>query len=100
MEKLAFFYLASWKFEDLKRKRKRIVQHFLFVTTCMYTDDRSKQSLTSTSKKRHFLPHIWAILNVLRKNYALLPKRVSIYTNRNFYNTRAKTEKMFVAQRN
>ena len=41
-------------------------------------------------------------MDTLRRNNALFPKRVPIYTNRNSHNTFAKTEKIlkFIAQQN
>ena len=59
MEKMAL--LPSFiKFEDLKRKWKRLNRLFLFVTTCMYTENRSKTITCQHIDENAFLaPYFW-----------------------------------------
>ena len=53
-------FLVSSKFDDLERERKRLNQFFLFVTTCMYTDDRSKTIPCQYIEEKEFpTPFFW-----------------------------------------
>ena len=50
---------------------------FLFVTTCMYTESRSKKSPTLTSMKMYFLPHISGMgcIECTQKEQCPIPRR-------------------------